>query len=305
MSTILQPCFESQFIEQPSSTVTLKLSPPTNDHSGLSFQQILSNISSNTPTETKHQTVYVHPMSRQSSSSSSSSRRLLNEKSFEMCTENLGSETGTDDIIDSSIFSLSSASNYYNSSSPREKSKSSREYSKNCRNFPPPLTTISGGNSIQVRPHREDGRLVIKAIETPSKRTYLRAERSNGRLVLCLLEDNNKFESHQENDEVENDQEQVLAEEEEENDQEFEKEEEENDQEFEEEEEDIDEEEMMMMMMMIRKEDMDGNNFEIEVEMGNMENFNQRLTRRCNQGGGGGHNNKGLYNWEPLWVATS
>uniref|UniRef100_A0A0V0H5X2 Putative ovule protein n=1 Tax=Solanum chacoense TaxID=4108 RepID=A0A0V0H5X2_SOLCH len=57
------------------------------------------------------------------------------------------------------------------------------------RKLPPLLTTLRGSNSLQCRPYREGGRLVIKAVETPQIRTYFHAERSNGRLRLCFLSD--------------------------------------------------------------------------------------------------------------------
>ncbi|CBI32338.3 unnamed protein product, partial [Vitis vinifera] len=57
--------------------------------------------------------------------------------------------------------------------------------------FPPPLTSISsrGGGGLQVRPHREDGRLVIEAVAIPACHSYFHADRSDGRLRLQLLKD--------------------------------------------------------------------------------------------------------------------
>ncbi|MCD9560120.1 hypothetical protein HAX54_018594 [Datura stramonium] len=39
--------------------------------------------------------------------------------------------------------------------------KSSTSNKKTCSKFPPPLTTLRGVNSVQFKPHREDGRLII------------------------------------------------------------------------------------------------------------------------------------------------
>uniref|UniRef100_A0A1S3Y5Y9 Protein FANTASTIC FOUR 4-like n=1 Tax=Nicotiana tabacum TaxID=4097 RepID=A0A1S3Y5Y9_TOBAC len=249
MSTIvyqgtLQSCFESQIIE----TTTLKLKVPTpstiefgrgpclieNNKENLkekcqnkpssttttsnldlggswSSIQTLSNIS-----KEEGSNIYVHPLSKRSSYSS-----RLSAKSLELCTESLGSETGSCDIMDSSIFSSSFSSSSYSTieKSPSSiESSSSSTWSRNCNKsrtkkknsctkFPPPLTTIRGSNSLQFRPHREDGRLIIKAVESPLTHNYLQAERSNGRLRLCFFKDGNShFDSVttlEENEELE------------------------------------------------------------------------------------------------------
>ncbi|MCD7451691.1 hypothetical protein HAX54_013074 [Datura stramonium] len=223
----------------------------------------------------------------------------LSEKSLALCTENLGSETGTDHITGSSIFSFSSpeSKTEQSPSSIRVESPSSwkTNYNKvitynntteSCRKIPPPLTTLRGSNALQVRPHREGGRLVIKAIEAPQVRTYFHAERSNGRLRLCFLNDGcsaSKFDLTETTDEdngeleVEND----ISESEI------------ND----EEEEDEDEEGESGMYM---KGDMDGNSYDVEVEFGI---GNCQRMRRCKEGRQG---NKTFCDWrKPLWVATS
>jgi len=107
----------------------------------------------------------------------------LSPKSLELCTENLGNETGSD-IIESGIEMLSSRSSECGegeaSSGIREKEK---RRAREGRSFPPPLTTIRGSESIRVRPHREDGRLVLQLTKVPSS---FQAERSHGRLRLCF-----------------------------------------------------------------------------------------------------------------------
>ncbi|KAE8703725.1 hypothetical protein F3Y22_tig00110465pilonHSYRG00013 [Hibiscus syriacus] len=55
--------------------------------------------------------------------------------------------------------------------------------------FPPPLTSISGSNGVQVTSHREGGRLVVQAVSAPTCHTYMHAERTEGRLRLCLFKD--------------------------------------------------------------------------------------------------------------------
>ncbi|KAK9288588.1 hypothetical protein L1049_017047 [Liquidambar formosana] len=184
------------------------------DLGGWSFIQALSNTSKS-PQEAmeKEENSYVHPLVKRSSSS-------LSDKSLELCTENLGSETGTD-TVDNSIFSYSVSDSEGGFSPTREQPKSRQLWGDNSifsysssdseggfsptreqpksrqlwgakkadsRKFPPPLTTIRGSNSLYVRPHREDGRLVIKAVKVPSTQSCFQAERSNGRLRLCFTE---------------------------------------------------------------------------------------------------------------------
>ncbi|KAJ8565861.1 hypothetical protein K7X08_008437 [Anisodus acutangulus] len=340
MSTIvyqgtLQSCFESQIIE----TTTLKLKVPstiefsrgpcmiennldnlkqhqiTNKSStttnldlggGWNFLQNLSNnISSKDSNLEKENDTYVHPLSKRSSYSS-----RLSDKSLQLCTESLGSETGTD-IIDTNIFSLSSSSSYSPTSdnmmmtqpSPPPPSSSSTwtikirtNTNKKCwSKFPPPLTTIRGLNSMQIRPHREDGRLIIKAVEAPLTHNYLQAERSNGRLRLCFFKDDvstttsaSNYEESKENEElevIEDDiiQSEIIEEEEEEDKDDTEAE--------------VEEESDMYNNM---KWDMDTNKFDVEGEMGKEKC--QKLSR-CKESGQG---NKVFCDWrKPLWVATS
>ncbi|KAL2508877.1 Protein FANTASTIC FOUR 3 [Forsythia ovata] len=199
----------------------------------------------------------------------------LTGKSLELCTENLGSETGTDNITDSnSIFSLDTNNSRSKNSSPMDqqqqrahqqvKSSRNNKMTTSCRSFPPPLTTMKGSSSLQVRPHRENGRLIIKAVEVPSRHSYLQAERSHGRLRLSFFQDyDSNFDSElgdsQLDDEIKSDS---------------------NDGDHE-----LENEEMSEAM---------------DVEMG-IEKF-QRLSR-CKEGG---HGTKGLCNWKPaFWVATS
>ncbi|GMI98768.1 hypothetical protein HRI_003546100 [Hibiscus trionum] len=172
--------------------------------------------------------VYVHPLVKRSAS-------ILSEKSLDMCTESLGSETGSDisnlrdDVprpqrsMDKSVTrstncsssfpplltsirgstmgckprntrrmssrssfpppltSISGSNVSYNPSNTRRTSRSG--------SFPPPLTSISGSNGVQVTSHREGGRLVLQAVSAPTCHTYMHAERSEGRLRLCLLKD--------------------------------------------------------------------------------------------------------------------
>ncbi|XP_031097654.1 protein FANTASTIC FOUR 1 [Ipomoea triloba] len=323
----LQSCFEPQIFE---ITATLKLKVPPSSppcQGGWSILQSLSGIISKDAAAWEKEAAYVHPLARRSASSSA----RLSEKSLALCTEALGSETGTDMIESSSIFSsaalIASPAPTSRLASPEPTSRqeesltssqqiesrnvtssagayrsmnhNSNRNSRNNNNFPPPLTTISGGaNSLRVKPHREGGRLIIRAVETPSKRTYLQAERSNGRLRLSFFNadqsvdypqittteendvDVDGEEFKEESDEIESD---INGEDEVSEVQELE-EDEEKEEEGEEEESDV---------YMAR--DMDGNTSNVEVEMG----IKKCLLSRCKESG---HSQWG----EPktLWVST-
>ncbi|KAL7220492.1 hypothetical protein ACSBR2_013385 [Camellia fascicularis] len=179
MSTIvfqgLQSCLESQLTE--TRTLRLKLALPKPSF----FETIEPPIT---------QSSYLSTMLNPSSSSS-----ILSTKSLELCTENLGSETGTDTIEISKFCLYYPASNDKQEAKTGEESKSSKhmEFKKvgnlHSRDFPPPLTTMNGGNSLQVRPHREGGRLVIEAVEDPKQQRYFQVERGHGRLRLSFWKD--------------------------------------------------------------------------------------------------------------------
>ncbi|KZV32416.1 hypothetical protein F511_03699 [Dorcoceras hygrometricum] len=139
--------------------------------------------------------VYVHPPVKNSASS-------LSLKSLEMCTESLGSETGSNIDSDMDDFSSFSSENLsYDDKSPPKTEESSKKGKQNT-SFPPPLTSISSSDFVRVKTHREGGRLVIKAISISSCYPCFRAERLNGRLRLSLL-DNGRCESEDERDENE------------------------------------------------------------------------------------------------------
>ncbi|KAL0419908.1 UNVERIFIED_CONTAM: protein FANTASTIC FOUR 2 [Sesamum radiatum] len=139
--------------------------------------------------------VYVHPLIKRSTSS-------LSTRSLEMCTESLGSETGN--CIDS--FSHHLLDNHQISSRNKQtKSQQLPKKVKHSSSFPPPLTSISGSDGVQVQTHREGGRLVIKAFSFSSCSTYFQTERENGRLRLSLLRD--EHELGENNDDEEEDEE--------------------------------------------------------------------------------------------------
>lgn len=261
-----------------------------------SFLQAISNNGSKLEATNKETTsTYVHPMDNRSKST-------LSEKSLELCTENLGSETGTDIIIEDDgsssscgIFSENGGKNI----PPRrevELQKCAAAKKVIARNFPPPLTTIRGVASLQVRPHREDGRLIIKATKAPSPRCSLfQAERSHGRLRLSLYKDTISDEQ------IENDA--VAAScgdrEDEDEDEDEEEEEEEGDVAVVEGDFDVENDGDMGEE---EEEGVNGNHKEFGGKMGIKKKFPRRGTGRCKEGE---PDKKGLLNWEALWVATS
>ncbi|GER55307.1 hypothetical protein STAS_32950 [Striga asiatica] len=131
---------------------------------------------SDKPMRNKGEQVYVHPLDK------SSTFFPLGSKSLEMCTESLGSETG---------------SNLYSNES-FVTNKPSRKTRESCKktDFPPPLTIINGNDNkcVKMVSHHEGGRLVIKAFVFSSKWSRFKTKRENGRLRLCLVNENEEVE---------------------------------------------------------------------------------------------------------------
>ncbi|KAD3338240.1 hypothetical protein R6Q59_027084 [Mikania micrantha] len=150
---------------------------------GLSFLQVLENPSMASKNLEENAEVYVHPMVKRSAST-------LSTKSLEMCTESLGSETGSDGSESGDEFCvISMAERERLRAIQRSKCRSFGR--KVCRNdFPPPLTSIAGFHgAVNVKQHREGGRLIIKAVSFSNCGTSFQAERTNGRLKLSMLRD--------------------------------------------------------------------------------------------------------------------
>ncbi|GMH12693.1 hypothetical protein Nepgr_014534 [Nepenthes gracilis] len=155
---------------------------------------------------------YVHPMVKRSASS-------MSEKSLEICTESLGSETGSDG------FSSYTPSEPGQSGSEEEQQHAETEcsqpfegaefrvvkynYASGCqrglsrsRLFPPPLSSLSqrDGSNLHMRSHRQNGRLVVEAVAVSSQNCF-RAQRQDGRLLLSLA--NAQFNEEENSEEVE------------------------------------------------------------------------------------------------------
>lgn len=125
---------------------------------------------------------YVHPLVKRSASS-------LSQKSLEICTENLGSETGSD------VFSDPGPDPPKTENYCQEKVSKSfgdinvvKYKTVSPRPLPPPISSIGGGNgnSLRMHCHRQNGRLILEAVSIPSKNCF-RASRHEGRLLLTLI----------------------------------------------------------------------------------------------------------------------
>jgi hypothetical protein len=115
----------------------------------------------------------------------------LSPKSLELCTEDLGNETGCD-VSEFSIDILSSTNSPNDNLEKKEERKNSRQNLRGevrTKNFPPPLKSMRGSESVRVRPHRENGRLVMELTKVASSASCFQAERSNGRLRLSFWND--------------------------------------------------------------------------------------------------------------------
>ncbi|KAF9665339.1 hypothetical protein SADUNF_Sadunf16G0112500 [Salix dunnii] len=139
---------------------------------------------------------YVHPLVKRSASS-------LSEKSLEICTENLGSETGSDGFSSYPPSETSDAEEEKEDEQRQERVAQKFDAedlrvarynlaAANCkksqpRSFPPPIPSLSGrdGASVLMKSRRDNGRLVLEAVSVPSQNNF-HAQRQDGRLVLTF-----------------------------------------------------------------------------------------------------------------------
>ncbi|XP_071721354.1 protein FANTASTIC FOUR 2-like [Rutidosis leptorrhynchoides] len=181
----LQSCLEHEVTLSLPTKIQETNNVEVKINNGWSFSKILDQTPSiNSKNFDQNDNVYIHPLDKRSASS-------LSTKSLEMCTESLGSETGSD------VLSESGDDFSFISDEERErlraiqKSKFDQHFDRKVRrssDFPPPLTSISGSNgTVKVNHHREGGRLVIKAVSFSNRGTNFQVERTNGTLKLSLL----------------------------------------------------------------------------------------------------------------------
>ncbi|BAT90341.1 hypothetical protein LR48_Vigan08g131000 [Vigna angularis] len=152
--------------------------------------------------------LYVHPLVKRTKS-------CLSEKSLQICTESLGSETGSDGLLSSSYSSTETgdAEEKEKVAEPTHQEEeelsnyaslvvATKKASSPTRAFPPPLPSLShqqAGPSLHMRSRRDNGRLVLEAVSVPSHNNFS-IQRQGGRLVLS-------FSNHQEEDEEEEEEE--------------------------------------------------------------------------------------------------
>lgn len=130
----------------------------TSPDSGHSFLQALATPP---PPYAAEPEVYVHPK--------------LSQKSLEMCTELLGDENSTGGDNESAPVAAHEAIKDHEFFPARRGRRSVV--------LPPPLVTSAYG--LELRSHREHGRLVLRAEVVP--RIFLRAERADERLTLQMV----------------------------------------------------------------------------------------------------------------------
>ncbi|XP_037438913.1 protein FAF-like, chloroplastic [Triticum dicoccoides] len=168
-------------------------------------------------------------------------RRSMSRESLSLCTESLGCETGTrGDFLDlaSLLYAPPHSSHQSEDAVADDDSAALQEEegqedttagelravqyhrARPQRAFPPPLPSMSrhrggdGGPCLRVRPHRRDGRLVLEAVAAKPQ-GYLHAQREGGRLKLCFVDYSSASDSvldHQNKQQQQPDQEQMLQE---------------------------------------------------------------------------------------------
>ncbi|KAF3548553.1 hypothetical protein DY000_02003698 [Brassica cretica] len=212
MATVVYQGFQSHFESQhfEPRALRLRLSSPNNSHSSTPLKSHFldssitpqDNISTTKATSKTESWSFLESISNSSSDDKDkktllppyvhtpSSRRTLSDESLALCTESLGSETGSDVSNDQDLFSVTSE--LQTTETRTTTTRTSRQARKRnmMASLPPPLTSMRGLNGIQVKSHRENGRLVMTAMK-PLPRNRCLQDRSNGCVRLAILIDSN------------------------------------------------------------------------------------------------------------------
>ena len=212
MATVVYQGFQSHFESQhfEPRALRLRLSSPNNPHSSTPLKSHFldssitpqDNISTTKATSKTESWSFLESISNSSSDDKDkktllppyvhtpSSRRTFSDESLALCTESLGSETGSDVITDQDLFSVSSELQTMETRTSTTTSRTPRQDRKRdlLASLPPPLTTMRGFDCIQVKSHRENGRLVMTAVK-PLPRDRCLQDRSNGCVRLAFLVD--------------------------------------------------------------------------------------------------------------------
>ncbi|MED6185126.1 hypothetical protein PIB30_054012 [Stylosanthes scabra] len=222
-------------------------------------------------------TPYVHPLVKRSKSS-------LSDKSLQICTESLGSETGSDTSLFSSSYpspQSGESEKVVKESEPEPEQEQEENINhvaaitkskslSHPRCFPPPLPSLSfhgcnknqgdssssstttSSSSLHVKPHRDNGRLVLQAVSLPSNNNF-KAQRQDGRLVLTFTNDQQVPEVEEDEEVEESYDDEVMEEEEEFEEEEVFEEDDDYEEEEKEEEEDENEEANEVEVVMEKK----------------------------------------------------
>ncbi|XP_015161002.1 protein FAF-like, chloroplastic [Solanum tuberosum] len=147
---------------------------------------------------------YIHPHVKRSTSS-------LSEKSLEICTENLGSENGSDgfssytpsengDVDEEKHDHYHHHHHHHQYCSRFIEELRVVKYNNSKRSsssYPPPITSLARGDnkpSIQMQSRRQDGRLILEAVSIPPQ-NHFHAHRLDGRLLLTLVDNSTSTSS--------------------------------------------------------------------------------------------------------------
>uniref|UniRef100_A0ACD5ZXV0 Uncharacterized protein n=1 Tax=Avena sativa TaxID=4498 RepID=A0ACD5ZXV0_AVESA len=193
------------------------------------IQTITDDSSTKTPTLPPAKASYPAPV-----------RRSMSLESLDLCTETLGSETGTrGDFLDqAAVMACLYHTNHDDGTSAaladpflppppalQEEQELDGELravryhrARPQRAFPPPLPSMSRRRDddapcLRMRPHRRDGRLVVEAVAVKPQ-GYLHARRQGGRLRLCFVDcASSSVRDHQKQSAMEPQPQQVVEEE--------------------------------------------------------------------------------------------
>lgn len=153
--------------------------------------------------------LYVHPLVKRTTSS-------LSEKSLQICTESLGSETGSEGFSSEKRETEEDKEEEEEKEEARQKQAQIEKNLDSCDrdewqaikcmystksttpcSFPPPLPSLaqSVGPILHMQSRRLDGRLVLEAVSVPSQNCF-HAQRQDGRLVLQLHDNQNLSETN-------------------------------------------------------------------------------------------------------------
>lgn len=130
---------------------------------------------------------YIHPLLKKSTSS-------LTEKSLEICTESLGSETGSEIISLDDHLQKQEEEEELSPQTFEEFPVVKFNHNKKTsspplpKSFPPTISSLAAEDkpSVHMQSHRQNGRLILEAVSVPPQ-NHFRAERVDGRLLLTLI----------------------------------------------------------------------------------------------------------------------